>query len=168
MKTRGFEKVSIQQWVKDAKEWFCDDEELTAFALCAVKEPKRATAGSAGYDVFSPFNFTLEPGEDVKFPTGIKSYMQHGEVLKAYPRSGLGFKHYLRLANTIGVVDEDYYNNVTNEGHIWIKLRNEGTTPVKINAGEAVCQFIFMPFLLADGDSFEGEERTGGFGSTNG
>ena len=131
-----------------------------------IKLPRRATKGSAGYDCFAPIDIALEPGKDIKVPTGIRAYMKQGEVLMAFPRSGLGFKYYCRLANTVGIIDSDYYYS-DNEGHIFVKLRNEGDKPLVIRQGEAMCQFIFVPFLLADGDSFErGEERNGGFGST--
>ena len=101
--------------------------------------------------------------------SGLKTYMQPGEVLMAFPRSGLGFKYYCRLANTVGVIDGDYYNNSNNEGHMFVKLRNEGTKEMVIKQGDGMCQMIFMPFLLVDGDSFDnGEERKGGFGSTTG
>ena len=131
-----------------------------------IKLPRRATKGSAGYDCFAPFDVLLEPGEDAKVPTGIRAYMKQGEALMAFPRSGLGFKYYCRLANTVGIIDSDYYYS-DNEGHIFVKLRNEGNKPLIIRQGEAMCQFIFIPCLLADGDSFEkGETRNGGFGST--
>jgi dUTP pyrophosphatase len=74
--------------------------------------PKRATKGSAGYDVFAPFTFVLEPNEDITIPTGFKSHMQDGEVLFGFVRSSLGFKSYVRLANTTMVGDKDYYNNL--------------------------------------------------------
>ena len=93
--------------------------------------------------------------------------MEENYVLKLYPRSGLGFKYYTRIANTIGVIDSDYYFS-DNEGHIFVKLRNEGDKDLNIKQGEAFCQMIFMPFLLVDGDDFEnGNNRNGGFGSTD-
>lgn len=155
-RTRGFEIIGKEQYKKD----FDVNDEVV------IMLPRRATKGSAGYDCFAPFDVALEPGEDVKIPTGIRAYMKQGEVLMAFPRSGLGFKYYCRLANTVGIIDSDYYYS-DNEGHIFVKLRNEGDKPMSIRQGEAICQFIFIPFLLADGDSFEkGEERNGGFGST--
>ena len=157
LKIRGFETVSPEQILKDTEGM---DVELH------VKLPQRATRYSAGYDCYAPFDITLEPGEDIKVPTGIRSYMQPGEVLIAAPRSGLGFKYYCRLANTLAVIDSDYFFS-DNEGHIFIKLRNEGDKTLTIKQGDGMCQFIFMPFLLADGDSFDkGEKRNGGFGST--
>lgn len=166
-KIRGFEKISLTQYQTDFKDiiniYFPD--EYSSYE--EIQLPKRATALSAGYDVFSTIQFQLLPNEEIKIPTGIKAYMQNDEVLKAYPRSGLGFKYYSRLANTIGVIDADYHNNPNNEGHIWIKLRNEGNKPMFLKKGEAICQMMFEKYLLADGDSFEGDKRIGGFGSTS-
>lgn len=156
MRTRGFELISREQTVKDFEN----------IEVVEIKLPKRSTKESAGYDVFAPFDIYLEPGKEIKIPTGIRAYMQKGEVLMAFPRSGLGFKYYTRLANTVGVIDSDYYYS-DNEGHIFFKIRNEGDKALFIKQGDAFAQFIFMPFLLADGDDFEtGNERNGGFGST--
>lgn len=156
LRVRGFEIISEEQQKKD----FGDDIEA------ALILPKRATKLSAGYDCYAPTDIYLEADEDIKVPTGMKAYMQPGEVLMAFPRSGLGFKYYCRLANTVGIIDADYIQS-DNEGHIFVKLRNEGDKPMVIKNGEAMCQFIFMPFLLADGDNFNsGDERNGGFGST--
>lgn len=157
MISRGFEIISQRQMNKD----FETDIEYE------IKLPKRSTKESAGYDIFSPVDILLKPNEEIKVPTGLKVHMQKGEVLLIFPRSGLGFKYYTRLANTIGVIDSDYINS-DNEGHMWVKIRNEGNKELFINQGEAFCQAIFMPFLLVDGDNFdEGEDRNGGFGSTN-
>lgn len=131
-----------------------------------IKQPRRATRESAGYDIFAPTDIYLKPGEEIKVPTGIRAFMNKGEVLLIMPRSGIGFKHYCRLANTVGVIDSDYAKS-DNEGHIFVKLRNEGDKDMAIKEGEAMCQAIFMPFLLVDGDDFEsGDERNGGLGST--
>lgn len=157
-KVRGFNLVSENQILKDF-----GTNKLEELILIL---PKRSTKLSAGYDCFAPYDIVLEPNEEVKVPTGINSHMQPGEVLLAFPRSGLGFKYYCRLANTIGVIDADYIQS-DNEGHIFVKIRNEGNKTMTIKAGEGMCQFMFIPFLLADGDSFEnGEDRNGGFGST--
>lgn len=161
MKTRGFEKVSKVQWDKDCN-FNCEIDD--------VKLPSRATSRSAGYDFYSPLEFVLYPGEEIKIPTGIKVYMPNNEFLDIRPRSGQGFKYYLRLANTTGVIDSDYYNNPGNEGHIWIKIRNESPNPrniLSVSFCDAICQGIFLDYRLADGDSSEnGNERVGGFGST--
>lgn len=166
VKTRGFEKVSFEQFSNSIKNIDMTQTILNKI-YDSIKLPKRATKLSAGYDCYAPYGFTLNPGEEIKIPTGIKAYMQPGEVLLAFPRSGLGFKYFCRLANTIGVIDADYIES-DNEGHIFVKLRNEGDKEMHIKIGDAMCQLIFMPFLLVDGDSFDnGNQRNGGFGSTN-
>ena len=132
-----------------------------------IKLPKRATKGSAGYDFFSTVDFSLAPGESIKIPTGIRSYIEDGWVLKIYPRSGLGFKFRLQLNNTVGIIDSDYYNS-DNEGHIFIKITNdskEGKT-VSIKKGEAFAQGIFLEYGITYDDDTE-EIRNGGFGSTS-
>ena len=139
-----------------------------AFGGVAVPEmpdlPRRATAGSAGYDFFSPLSFSLAPGSCVRIPTGVRARIDDGWVLMLFPRSGLGFKYRLQLNNTVGVVDADYFG-ARNEGHIFIKLTNAGDRTVSVGAGEAFAQGIFLPFGLTDDDDARGE-RTGGFGST--
>ena len=84
-----------------------------------------------------------------------------------YPRSGLGFKYGLSLANTVGIIDSDYYGNKNNEGHIFVKLFNSSmiSNEITIFEGGAYCQGVFLPYGLATGDETS-EERTGGFGST--
>lgn len=153
---RGFEFISKEQFDKDF------DKDV----IVELKLPKRSTKESAGYDIFAPFDIELPKGLELKIPTGIRVHMNQGEFLAIMPRSGLGFKYYTRLANTLGIIDSDYINS-NNEGHIWVKLRNEGDKDLHIKQGEAFCQAIFMPFLLVDDDNFEeGESRNGGFGST--
>lgn len=165
-KVRGFEKVSYQQWCRDRLQ----DVAVSDWDYCyeLLKLPKRATKHSAGYDVFSPFEFTLEPTEDIRIPTGFKAYMLHDEKLMGHIRSSLGFKYYLALSNVTMVGDSDYHDNKGNEGHYWIKIRNNGNQSVTIKKGEAFAQVMFEKYLLADGDSFdEGNDRIGGTGSTN-
>ena len=117
MKQRGFDFISVQEFDKVFYPFSTKYEDL--------KKPKRATRKSAGYDCYAPFDIDLEPNEEIKVPTGIKSYMLDDEMLLALPRSGSGFKYYIRLANTVGIIDADYIDS-DNEGHIWIKIRNEG------------------------------------------
>ena len=126
--------------------------------------PRRATAGSAGYDFYAPAAFHLEPGESVRVPTGVRARIDPGWVLALFPRSGLGFKYRLQLNNTVGIVDSDYFG-ARNEGHIFIKLTNAGDRPLSVGAGEAFAQGIFLPYGLTEDDDASGV-RTGGFGST--
>ena len=159
-KVRGFEFVNRV---------FVDGiDSITGKSPIYIK-PKRSTKKSAGYDICSPVDFRLAPGEDIVIKLGIKAYMQDDEFLMIAPRSGLGFKFYSRLANTVGIIDADYYNNEDNEGEIAVKIRNESSDKeLIVEQGKAICQAIFMKYLLVDGDSTdEGGERTGGFGSTD-
>ena len=156
-----FEKVSQDRFIADS------NGVASAMEYDTVKLPKRATKGSAGYDFFSPIDFTLNPGETIKIATGIRAYMEEGWVLKIYPRSGLGFKYRLGLNNTVGIIDQDYYFS-DNEGHIQIKMTNasnEGKS-LSVKAGEAFAQGIFLEYGLTYDDDAT-EERNGGFGSTN-
>lgn len=105
---------------------------------------------------------------DVKatsFPTGVKSYMGKDEYPQLNIRSGIALKSGLILANGVGVVDSDYYDNVNNEGHILFTVYNFGITDKKINKGDRIGQGIFLSFLKAD-DDVSTKERAGGFGST--
>lgn len=132
----------------------------------ALKLPKRATVGSAGYDFFSPLTFTLMPGETLKIPTGIRVEIHEGWVLMLFPRSGLGFKYRLQMNNTVGIIDSDYFYS-DNEGHIFIKLTNnsnEGKS-VTVEAGQGFAQGLFMPFGITEDDNVT-DIRNGGFGST--
>lgn len=155
-----FEKVSSEQF----KQTYTGADAESVYG--AIKLPKRATAGSAGYDFFAPFDIELKAGETIIIPTGIRVKMEDGWVLSIYPRSGLGFKFRLQLDNTVGIIDKDYYNS-DNEGHIMIKLTNcskEGKT-VSIAAGAGFAQGIFTEFGITVDDDADGV-RNGGFGST--
>ena len=135
-----------------------------------INLPIRKTKYSAGYDI--------EAAEDVIIPsfkkgtnptlvkTGLKAYMQDDEMLLLYNRSSNPKKKGLILANSVGVVDKDYYGNVDNDGHIMFAFYNIKDEDVKIKKGDAIGQAIFQKYLITDDDSAEGE-REGGFGSTN-
>ena len=135
-----------------------------ALEISAIPLPTRATAGSAGYDFICPADITLQPGEAVTIPTGIRCEMQPGWVLMIFPRSGLGFKHQVRLANTVGVIDSDYFH-AANEGHIMVRIVIGGDHAVSIAKGERFCQGVFLPHGLAEEDEVLAD-REGGFGST--
>lgn len=173
-----FEKVSYEQFKKDWLDTFAnkfneiDDETIEVIIRQIyndIKLPKRATSGSAGYDFFCPSNITVAMNGTAKIPTGIRCKMDSGWVLKGYPRSGHGFKFGVHLANTVGIIDEDYYGS-DNEGHIFIKLVNDSVLstakPMEIKKGDAFCQGIFVPFGITVDDEAT-EVRNGGFGSTS-
>jgi len=134
-----------------------------------INLPVRKTKYSAGYDV--------EAAEDTIIPafksgikptlvkTGIKSYMQENEYLMLANRSSNPGKKGLILANSVGIIDADYYGNPDNDGHIMFAFFNVKDEDIEIKKGDCIGQAIFMPFLIADGDNAEGM-RIGGFGST--
>lgn len=149
---RGFEEVEERHMKTHAHQ--------TAIAI-----PKRGSQQSAGYDFVTPVALRIEPGKKVFFWTDVCAYMQPGEVLILDVRSSAGTKKDVMLANTIGVVDTDYYHNPDNGGNIGISLRNLSDELVTFEAGERVAQGIFFPFLAADNGNTD-TERQGGFGST--
>ena len=135
-----------------------------------INLPVRKTKYSAGYDV--------EAAEDCIIPslkkgmkptlikTGIKAYMQDDEVLILANRSSNPGKKGLILANSIGVIDKDYYGNPDNDGHIMFAFFNIKEEDIEIKKGDCIGQAIFQKYLITDNDVAEGE-REGGFGSTN-
>ena len=157
----------VAQFIPVSDGQLCADWE-DAFPGTAVPErpqpPRRATAGSAGYDFRSPLDFHLDSGESIRIPTGYRARIAPGWVLMLFPRSGLGFKYRLQLNNTVGIVDADYFG-ARNEGHIFVKLTNAGDRPLSVKRGEAFAQGVFLPFGLTEDDD-AGGERLGGFGST--
>lgn len=160
-KIAKFEIVSKEQFISS-----CETENANEL-YNDLKLPKRATTGSAGYDFFAPFDFTLSPNSTIKIPTGIRVKIDDGWVLKLYPRSSLGFKYRLQLNNTVGIIDSDYYYS-DNEGHIFIKITNctnENKT-VEIKKGDAFAQGIFIEYGITIDDDVS-DVRNGGFGSTN-
>lgn len=161
-RVRGFEKVSFDIFAE--KMPFADAKNVYK----RIKLPQRSTKYSAGYDIFSTMDFDLDPREEFVLPLGFKVYMPQNEFFMIVPRSGLGFKYYTRLANTIGIIDSDYYGNKNNDGHCLVKIRNESSHDefLHINEGDAIAQGIFLNYLLADADNAD-SKRVGGFGSTD-
>ena len=156
-----FYKVSKEQFLGDMAE-----ERLfpTESAYENLELPKRATKGSAGYDFYSPIDFKLKPGQTIKIPTGIRCEMNSDYALFIMPRSGLGFKYQIFLSNTLALIDSDFaYPD--NEGHIMIKLLNNGKKDLYIKEGDKFCQGVFIPYGVTIDDDCDGV-RNGGFGST--
>ena len=135
-----------------------------------INLPVRSTKNSAGYDVEAAEDCIIpafKPGQKPTLvKTGIKAYMESDEVLILANRSSNPGKKGLILANSIGVVDSDYYENPDNDGHIMYAFFNFKAEDVEIKKGERIGQAIFQKYLVTDNDIAQGE-RTGGFGSTN-
>lgn len=166
-KVAKFEKVSFGQFQKDWTDTFGAAAETELKAIYeGIRLPQRATVGSAGYDFYSPLAFSLQPGESIKIPTGVRVRMREDWVLTCYPRSGLGFKYRLQLNNTVGVIDSDYYDS-DNEGHMFCKLTNDSREGkvLEAAAGSGFMQGIFLPYGITEDDAAEAK-RNGGFGST--
>lgn len=169
-----FHKVGFEQFLADWKETFPSlmDEMDAVEVERHVREiydniqlPKRGTAQSAGHDFYSPISFTVSPSETIKIPTGIQCEMYDGWVLMMYPRSGLGTKFGFVPRNLTGIVDGDYID-ADNEGHIAMIMVNNGDKDVKIKAGQAFCQGMFVQYGITIDDEVK-VERFGGFGSTD-
>lgn len=162
-----FLKVSPENFIQAMQEEFPQYTESDLKDMYeSLPLPKRATKGSAGYDFFAPFSFSLPPAATIKIPTGIRVKMDEDWVLKIYPRSGLGFKYRLQMNNTVGIIDSDYFNS-DNEGHIFIKMTNcsnEGKT-LDVAQGTGFAQGIFLEYGITVDDDADGV-RNGGFGST--
>lgn len=135
-----------------------------------INLPVRKTKYSAGYDV--------EAAEDIIIPsfkkgmaptlvkTGLKAYMQEDEALFLYNRSSNPKKRGLIMANSVGVVDQDYYGNPDNDGHFMFAFFNIKEEDVEIKKGDCIGQAIFQKYLITDEDNAQGE-RLSGFGSTD-
>ena len=157
---RKFEKISFEQFKKDV----ADDLELYDSYLL----PKRKTKKAGGYDIMSLINHELLPGESVIIPTGMKYISPDDEIFMIVIRSSLGFKYGIKMANQVGIIDADYYNNEGNEGHVLIKLENTGKEPLPIKIGDRIAQGIFIKYGVIDDEEEINEERKGGLGSTGG
>ena len=130
-----------------------------------IKLPTRATEYSAGYDFYSPVDITIEPQESVMIWTDVKAHMYYDNALIIIPRSSMG-KQPVMIANTVGLIDNDYYGNEDNDGNIGFRLLNLGKTPYEIKAGDRIGQGIFIKYGIVKNDNTI-SKRSGGFGSTN-
>lgn len=183
-----FEKISYAQWEKDFRPLYeeimrnmngvkpeepfeyqeNDFQALSQAIYDDIKIPERATKGSAGNDMFFPLGTTSIPmGYSALIPTGLKCKMNEGWVMQIYPRSSLGFNFRLQMDNTVCIIDSDYYNNPSNEGHIFIRMTNDSKdgSVCTLEHNMAYTQAIFIPYGITYNDNVTAE-RVGGIGST--
>ena len=150
MKKRGFEIAS-------------------GFENMDITIPKRATTNAAGYDIEAAEDVVLPPfksgDKPILIKTGLKAYMMEDEVLIVVPRSSGPKKQGILFPHSMGVIDSDYYENESNDGHIFVQCINIKDKEVIIKKGERIAQAYFQKFLITD-DDVVGEKRIGGFGST--
>ena len=167
-----FEKVNVEVFKKflakgDAMESTQQRDDKVKYFEETLILPKRGTAFSAGYDFICPVDVFIEPGKKVLIPTGIKVMLDQDKMLNVYPRSGLGTKQDCVMANTVGIIDADYYGNPDNEGHILIMIKNNSKENVSIKQGDKFCQGIIVQYFVIESDEIGvGAVRTGGIGST--
>lgn len=156
---RKFEKVSYDEFSKH----FGYDKELYE----SYNIPIRKTKSSAGYDFELIRDYILKKDDTVLIPLGVKASMYDGEFLMLVVRSSVGTKKNVRMLNQVGIIDSDYYANLENEGHMFVKLQNHGKEDIVLKKGEGIIQGIFMNFLTTDDEEKIENTRSGGFGSTN-
>ncbi len=149
MKKRGFEVVTEYQ-----------DKDIHI--------PERKTKNSAGYDIEAAEDVTIpvyKPGiKPVLVPTGLKVYMGDNECLLLLNRSS-GPKKGFILANSVGLIDSDYYNNPDNEGEIFFQLINLSPFNIVLHKGDRIGQGIIHKYIKTEDDAASGD-RLGGYGST--
>lgn len=141
---------------------------MSPFMGTSIPLPVYATSGAAAMDLRAclPEALTIQPGDTVLVPSGIAiSIHDPGLVALLVPRSGLGIKHGIVLANTIGVIDSDY------QGEIGIGIYNRSKVAYTIEPGERICQMMFVPvtqaaLAIVDEFSIDSERGAGGFGHT--
>ena len=135
-----------------------------------INLPVRKTKFAAGYDIEAAEDIVVPSFKKgmapTLIPTGVKAYMEDDEVLYIYNRSSNPKKKGLILANSVGVIDKDYYGNPDNDGHIMFAFFNIKDEDITIKKGEAIGQGVFAKYLVTD-DDVAGDTRTGGFGSTD-
>jgi dUTP pyrophosphatase len=134
----------------------------------SIPLPSYTTTGAAAMDLRACLAepLTIPAGETVIIPSGIAiSIHDPGLVALLVPRSGLGIKHGIVLANMIGVIDSDY------QGEIGIGIHNRSQTAYTVEPGERICQMMFVPVTqvllgVVEEFSVDSARGTGGFGHT--
>ena len=157
--------------------------------------PERATKNSAGYDfivaedivvpsyqkIFNSIQDIIQNPISISdlsqltkkygckptlVPTGVKAFIPKCYYLQLSVRSSCPLKNWLILANGVGVIDADYYNNPDNEGHIFFQLINLFPSDIQLKKGDKIGQGIFIPYVTTSTDKTT-IDRVGGFGSTD-
>lgn len=150
------------------------DENMRGFELIEGMNgelPVKATIHSAGVDFIASADIRIPAfrfkGEATLVPTGVKAFMQNDEYLQIFARSSIPVNLGLIMSNGVGIVDSDYYNNPTNEGHIMIEFNNLTNEHITIKKGTRIAQGIFNEILpVTHGVRLKNDIRNGGFGST--
>ncbi len=145
-------------------------EVAKGFENAGINLPVRKTANSAGYDVEAAEDCIIpsfKPGQKPTLvKTGLKAYCREDEFYMLCNRSSNPGKRGLVMANSVGIIDADYYENESNDGHFFFQYYNVLEHDIEIKKGDAIGQVIFMKYLKVDDDNATGT-RKGGFGSTS-
>lgn len=141
-------------------------DEAIEYGVTDVIIPKRSTKFSAGYDICSPIDIVLAPGEIKTIWTNIKAECHSNECILLFIRSSMGRKG-ITLANSVGLIDADYYSNENNDGNIGVALKNNTEKNFSIGKNEKIAQLVFMPYLTIENEDEVRNIRNGGYGSTN-
>lgn len=185
-----FYKIPYDQFKEDWKKLYGRiDEQVLQNMYNSITLPVRGTTESAGYDFKTPFGFKIERGENIVIPTGIACDMKHNQCLLIYPRSGMGFKYRLSLANTVGVIDADYRNHIliklcfdglqegcglelkskhddSNVSFDVAQLDAERINTLEVQMGDKIAQGIINEYQTTFNDCVRKMRNGGGFGST--
>lgn len=163
-----FDKISFEQWVKDSPFKNIPHDTLLR-QYYNIQLPSQGTEDSMGLDFYMPYEVKILAHNKIKIPTGVR-WVCDEEFDDLYgmliiPRSSIGIKLGLKLLNTIGVIDADYYL-ADNEGHIMLFMENTTDEDIVLKAGQRIVQGIIVPYIIPK-HSTSNTLRHGGFGSTD-
>jgi len=134
-----------------------------------INLPVRKTARAAGYDIEAAEDIIIPKFErgikPTLIPTGLKAYCEDDECFLLLNRSSGPKKGFL-MANSVGLIDSDYYGNPDNDGHFYFAYFNCSDHDIEVKKGDIIGQVVFTKFLTVDDDNATGK-RQGGFGSTD-
>ena len=163
-----FEKISFEQWAKDTP--FKDIPHNTLLRqYYNIQLPNQSTENAMGLDFYMPYEVKVLAHNKIKISTGVRWICdeendgRYGMLI--VPRSSTGIKLGLRLLNTIGIIDADYYL-ADNEGHIMLFMENTTDEDIVLQAGQRIVQGLIVPYVIPK-NMFSNKIRHGGFGSTD-
>ena len=148
-RTRGFEVVA---------------DDYRQHPSVDIRLPERGSKHAVAYDIYSPIDVIIAPKKKVLIWTDVKAYCLEDEGVFLNVRSSMG-NSLIALANTIGWVESDYYNNAKNDGNLGLNLYNMGEESYVIKKGDRIGQAMFQKILVADNGNTD-KKRAGGFGSS--
>ena len=132
-----------------------------------IKLPTRSTKYSAGYDFYSPIAFSVPPKSSTPLIfTDVCVELKPNQFLQITPRSSIGIKKGVILKNTLGIVDCDYYKNISNYGNICFIFYNYSDETAYFEEGERIMQGIILEYHTFENEEENLKERIGGFGSS--